>query len=371
MKVVIFFNNVGPYHMARLRTANENVPLLAIQLAASQRLYSWHRASGEVKIETLSTVPFEDEWPVTHAWRLVRRLMIARPTHLFVPGYATFPALVAALFGRLSGCCNVLMSESNQDDHVRRPIIEALKRVLVRSFFDAALVGGTKAAAYARILGIPARHISFGYNVVDNERFRVMSKELKPSAHPFHNEPYLVYVGRFAPEKNLALSLRAFSEYRRRGGRMVLALVGAGPLEEQLKGLVSELSLENYVRFVGSQIDEGLVRYFSFSEALLLPSTREPWGLVVNEALACGIPVLASNRCGCVPELVHHGWNGLLFDPTKQSEIVDTLLRFDQLDQETKAIWAQNSRMKATEFEPSTFGLGVRSLCGIEDALDR
>ena len=123
------------------------------------------------------------------------------------------------------------------------------------------------------------------------------------------------------------------------------------------------------VIFVGPQVNEELVRYFSFAEALLLPSIREPWGLVVNEALACGIPVLASNRCGCVPELVHDGWNGMLFDPVNESEIVETLLRFDCLDSETKARWAQNSRVKAAEFEPSTFGLGVRKLCEPEDAV--
>jgi len=70
--------------------------------------------------------------------------------------------------------------------------------------------------------------------------------------------------------------------------------------------------------------------YYAFAHAFVLPSRREPWGLVVNEALAAGLPVIVSNRCGCAGDLVAHGVNGLVFDANREEELTDFLWRVDR-----------------------------------------
>jgi glycosyltransferase involved in cell wall biosynthesis len=69
------------------------------------------------------------------------------------------------------------------------------------------------------------------------------------------------------------------------------------------------------VVFAGFHQMDTLSAYYGLASAFILPSLSEPWGLVVNEAMAAGLPVLVSHRCGCVPELVRSGLNGYVFDP--------------------------------------------------------
>jgi glycosyltransferase involved in cell wall biosynthesis len=99
-------------------------------------------------------------------------------------------------------------------------------------------------------------------------------------------------------------------------------LVGSGPQETELRAQAKEL---RGVVFSGFQQKDTLPAYFGLASCLVLPSISEPWGLVVNEAMAAGLPVLVSYRCGCVPELVQHGVNGYLCDPFDTEEMTQFL----------------------------------------------
>jgi glycosyltransferase involved in cell wall biosynthesis len=101
--------------------------------------------------------------------------------------------------------------------------------------------------------------------------------------------------------------------------------VGDGPQREELVKTARRLDLENVVWPGFRQVDE-LPVYYALSSAFVLPSTSEPWGLVVNEAMASGLPVLVSNRCGSAPDLVAEGENGYTFDPYDIEELKDRML---------------------------------------------
>ena len=137
-------------------------------------------------------------------------------------------------------------------------------------------------------------------------------------------ERYFLFVGRFAPEKNLVRLLEAYAGYRQTAGQSAwgLVLVGSGPLEKELRAQVEKL---RDVVFAGFQQKDTLPAYFGLASCLVLPSISEPWGLVVNEAMAAGLPVLVSNRCGCVPELVQPGVNGYVCDPLDTEEMARLL----------------------------------------------
>jgi glycosyltransferase involved in cell wall biosynthesis len=92
------------------------------------------------------------------------------------------------------------------------------------------------------------------------------------------------------------------------------------------------------------------------ANAFVHASTSEQWGLVVNEAIASGLPVIVSNRCGCAPELVNG--NGFTFDPTNEDELATRLLEMASLsDQERRRI-GENSYRIAANFAPERFGEG-------------
>ena len=128
------------------------------------------------------------------------------------------------------------------------------------------------------------------YDVVDNDGLAQASAELRRTPGAEHNLParYFLYVGRLAPEKNLGTLLEAYFAYRAAGGSWSLVLVGDGPERAQLLEQAAAFPYVCDVHFCGHRGSVELPPYYAFAGCFVLPSTREPWGLVVNEAMACG-----------------------------------------------------------------------------------
>jgi glycosyltransferase involved in cell wall biosynthesis len=102
--------------------------------------------------------------------------------------------------------------------------------------------------------------------------------------------------------------------------------------------------------------------FFARSEAFILPSTREEWGLVVNEAMACSVPVLVSNRVGAHFDLVEEGVNGFTFEPMDVAGLAELLGRFDAEDGLGDRLGAAGHR-RIEEWSPDRFGReGLRAL---------
>jgi glycosyltransferase involved in cell wall biosynthesis len=137
---------------------------------------------------------------------------------------------------------------------------------------------------------------------------RALADRLAMVAKP--NAPRYLYVGRLSPEKGLDTLINAFSKLRKRYANATLALVGSGPQQAELEAQVRNLKLGDAVQFFGSKSGAELFQEYSKATCLVLPSRSEPWGLVVNEALSYGCPVIVSKNCGCTPELVIEGKTG-------------------------------------------------------------
>ncbi|MCU7618703.1 glycosyltransferase [Chryseobacterium sp. PBS4-4] len=129
-----------------------------------------------------------------------------------------------------------------------------------------------------------------------------------------------LYVGRLSEEKNLSLLMRVFSQL----ADFNLHIIGFGPLEKHLKSTAPK-----NVKFYGSIDNNKLHIYYTNFDVLLLPSKSEPWGLVVEEALNNGMPVIASNKVGCVDEVLVDGYNGLVFtlDDNSDDNLRNTILQ--------------------------------------------
>lgn len=134
----------------------------------------------------------------------------------------------------------------------------------------------------------------------------------------------ILYVGRLAPEKNLDYLIREFDKLLKEYPSALLRIVGSGPLKSELQDLVRVLNLSDKVIFPGSMnIDELEIEYLK-SSFFVLPSKSEPWGLVINESLSFGCPVLVSDHCGCAPELVVEGVTGYVFDPNVENSLYES-----------------------------------------------
>jgi 1,2-diacylglycerol 3-alpha-glucosyltransferase len=229
----------------------------------------------------------------------------------------------------------------------------------VNGLFDWAVAGGKAHVQYLEQLGFPSDRIAHFYDVVDNaffhERCRALRKAYRAADFDLP-ERYFLYVGRLSPEKNITGLIEAYVRYRECGGTWSLVIVGDGPQAAQAREMAAtkEFSLDIY--FPGLRTTSELPQYYAFAGAFVLPSIREPWGLVVNEAMAAGLPVIVSQLCGCAEDLVLQGENGFSFDPVGSHGLTGCMLALGELTPEERSRMGRRSAEIIARFSPEAWG---------------
>src|SRR5262245_32683656 len=142
-----------------------------------------------------------------------------------------------------------------------------------------------------------------------------------------------------------------------------LVILGDGPLRNTLNSTVSTLNLHEHVHLPGFKLYDELPVYYALANAFVHASTSEQWGLVVNEAIASGLPVIVSNRCGCAPELVNG--NGFTFDPFEEQELVERLLQMASLSDDERKSLSYASYRISRNFAPERFGEGLERAASV------
>jgi glycosyltransferase involved in cell wall biosynthesis len=160
----------------------------------------------------------------------------------------------------------------------------------------------------------------------------------------------LICVGRLSPEKGQAGLLHAFAELRERNRDLKLRLVGDGPDRQALEALASDLGLADRLTFLGRLTEEETLAEIARSDILVLPSFMEGLPVVLMEAMALGVPVIASRVAG-IPELVEDGMDGLLFAPSDWNDLAGCIERL-LADETVYAVVADHGKRKvADEFD--------------------
>ena len=325
MHIVIIFINIGGYHAARLKSTFQMCQKLdwkftAIQVTDDTLEHSWGDfvSSLGVPVETLLTTKSgnntkQDAFSTVACQSLKSCLARIKPDIVFIPGWYFAIAKTALRWCRQNKVIPLLMSESNEHDAPRVWWKELYKTWIVGKY-KAALVGGSKHQEYLSNLGMNSEAVFLGYDVVDNDFFA--PHNLKNQLQP-NQKHYFLSVGRFIHKKNFLLLLKAYAHYLEKSGTNSwdLILCGSGQLQSLIEKNINELNLQNRVHLPGFLKPKELLPYFAHAGCFVHASTTEQWGLVVNEAMAAGLPVLVSNRCGCFEDLIIEGVNGFGFDP--------------------------------------------------------
>ena len=259
------------------------------------------------------------------------------------------------------------MSESKQDDESRLWWKEKLKSLLYVRKFKSALVGGCLHKDYLVHLGCSEESVFLGYDVVDNKYFIEQTQRVRENSCHFRRQqhipknPYFLTISRFIPRKNILRLIDAFAEYRRMGcpDRLWdLVVCGSGSEENLIRERIIQYQLQDFVHLPGFKTYKEMPKWLGLAGALIHPALSEQWGLVVNEGLASGLPVLVSNRCGCFPELIQEGKNGFGFDPENVQQLSRLMLKMSRRRAEL-AKMSESSLERIQKFSPKAFGHGL------------
>ncbi len=380
--VAVVFHHIGPYHHTRLNAAADRLTVTGIEWSA-EAYDAWGVADSTARYRKVSLFPEATrnrpgKAELQRAFELA--LDKAKCDVVAVNGWNNFGSLTAVNCCLRRGIPMIVMSESARQDEPRTKWKEMIKRRIV-SFFSAGLVGGQRHVEYLIELGMQRERIFTGYDVVDNEYFRRKAEAIRSQRSEVRQryalpENYFLASARFIEKKNLPGLIRAYAEYRDRSQRTGvidpgynrsapwdLVLLGDGPLRETLNSQLSTLNLHNHVHLPGFKAYDELPVYYGLANVFVHASTTEQWGLVVNEAIASGLPVIVSERCGCAPELVHG--NGFTFDPADGHELAARLLEMATLSQEERMQLGQASYGIADNFAPEHFGEGMQQAASV------
>jgi len=373
--LAISFTNFGPYHLARLRALahglrSQGGRLVAYEVAGQEVLYPWEREEGEEPFEWITLFPGRSVESVSNmeCSRAMREALERdQPDVVAAVGYSRPESMAISRWATRHRRPSILMSESQSIDHPRVWWKEAVKRNRVRRFASA-LVGGPPHRDYLVDLGMPRDRVVLGYNAVDNARYADQARKAREDAAGRRGLPdrhYFLAVSRFAREKNLVRLVEAFARYRSAASEKHawdLVLCGGGPCAEEIEAAIQNLGVAQWVHRPGFLQADSLARWYAFASAFVHPSLMEPWGLVANEAAACGLPLLISNRAGCGPTLVceeeAHA-TGRRFNPSDVEEMSQCLAWMATLDDTERLAMGQRAEDLVTQWGPERFAQGT------------
>ena len=363
-RIGILFAQFAAYHVDRIEAAARllagRAEVIAVEVAQASATYAWS-PSGEVRGAAKRVLFTGEPYERIGKWRRLRAQYAALIDcdAVFVGvGYNEPDILALAAALRLRGRRVVLMSESKADDFPRHWWREMAKALLLLPF-SAALVGGPRQVACMHALGFRRRRVLTGYDGVSIDRVRALGGQPRIAAQ---DRPF-VFVGRFVAKKNIIFLVEAYARYRQQAGVAArrLVLVGGGELEAQVRSRIAALGLGDAVKITGFVDAPQVAAHLANARALLLPSTEEQWGLVVNEALALDLPVAVSRAVGSHDTLVRHGENGFVLAPDDGAAWSEAMLALGSGEDRWEAMRAV-SRALAPAGDTERFAEGVAAL---------
>jgi L-malate glycosyltransferase len=320
--VAFVWTNFGPYHADRLLAVGEHLAgtmrVRGIEIARATAIYPWDRIAQIDAIEHVTLFPvrsFESTTPWQRVRALTKALLQRGTNDIFLCNYETPEIFIVASILRLSGRRVYLMIDSKFDDKPRRLLWE-LRKIAAFWPYKGALVGGNRTRQYLQFFGFKDASIHEGYDTVSGERIRRLAgSPPAPGGVPFEDRHFTI-VARLVRKKNLGAAIRAYHRYRQisTGALRELHIFGSGECEDELRALIAELGVSD-VQLFGFVQAPAIAAALGNALALILPSIEEQWGLVVNEALAMGLPILCSENVGARDSLVKSGVNGMMFEP--------------------------------------------------------
>jgi len=296
-------------------------------------------------------------------WGAETALRRAQPDLVVCGGYNYVASWQSMAWARRNRVPFALWAESTTRDlRSGHALIELLKTNFLRRC-DAFVVPGKSSTEYLRNYDVPEHAIFTAPNAVDTEFFAQRAGLIRTDP-AMHRETlqlpprFFLFSGRLVPEKGVFDLLRAYNalapELREEMG---LAFVGDGVARSALQKRAAAIQ-PGTIHFAGFAQRERLPAYYALADALVLPTHTDPWGLVVNEAMACGLPVISSDAAGCVADLVENGSNGLVFSTGDVGQLTSALQELAR-DAELRSLMGQRSKERIAQYSPAAWAAGM------------
>jgi glycosyltransferase involved in cell wall biosynthesis len=325
MKILMLYIEPAPYILDLIRVIRQRHPelelrVLFISVAVSQ---AWNTSLDDEGMAIL---------PISHmaaAWHILSEIRQGDFAWLHLAGWGhpllMWSLLVGGVFRRrisMESDTQLASEQSGWKEQVKSLLYPRIFQ-LAKQFFP----GGSRQHTFFEFYDVPPKKIRKAQMTVDvstifeiTEGFKGRRAANRLAMGLPHDAVVFVYVGRLESYKGVDLVIDAFKAVDDINCRLLI--VGDGGMRAKVQQAAAD---EPRVFYLGRKDFSGVIEAFAISDVAVVPSTFEPWGLVVNEAMAVGLPVIASDSVGCVDDLVLDQHTGIVFSSGELNQLIDAM----------------------------------------------
>ena len=304
---LFFITNIPSFYKLNLYNAiNEHVPVFVLFTGDLIQERERDFFNGDFKFDYVSLSGLSKFRQIQCLIRLLRRI---KYDELVLGGWDSILLWISAIFS--SKRKNSVAIESSYLESNMSGLKGVLKRLFIRRI-SRVYASGKSQAILAKDMGYS------GDDIIITKGVGVFNYIQQPPFVQKQSVKKFIYVGRLSEEKNLELLISVFNNLP----ELELNIIGYGHLKDQLMQFAND-----NISFIGSVDNKELPHYYQSNDVFILPSYSEPWGLVVEEALNNGLPVILSDRIGCAEEILIEGKNGFTFKWNSEASLLESINR--------------------------------------------
>lgn len=369
LRVAIVTEIIAPYRLPVFNSLARNVsvnPHIIFLSKTDPSLRQWRIYSDEIQF-SFDVLPNwrrrVGKYNFLLNWGLDHLLETILPDTVICGGYNYFASWQAARWCKNRRIPFVLWSESTAwDERREHEPVEFLKRRFLRKC-RAFVVPGHSAFQYLASFGVPERMIVTAPNAVDNGLFAQRALLARSNAAQYRAryelpQRFFLYCGRLTKSKGVVDALNAYASLAPDlRSEISLVFAGSGDARDDLQRRARSI-FPGRVQFAGFVHREDLPAFYALADMLIFPTHSDPWGLVVNEAMACGVPIIATSVAGCAADLVENGQNGFVVEAGAVDQIsaaMDLLAR----NSEMRKRFSLHSQKRISRYSPAACAQGL------------
>ncbi len=342
MKILYFTNIIAPYRVGLFNKLNKyfysNIKFYFDRKTELNREWKIDVNSLKFNYEIRNTFFYNKVSNASNNSNLQR--FIYFPFHIFPVILKEKPSVIlstefglrtlfALIGGKLTGAKVYVLSEVTAQSEKYISNLKLSFRKMLSRLLDGGIAYGKQSFDYLVKLGFDKTKIIISPDAIDNEYFFNLSKNINKSEARnklgWSGRDFIfLYVGRFIQIKGLDLLIRTINRFVDTVNNKRIRFVFVGGSESELKKL-SNNTLSGKIKVYNFTETEQLIYFYKASDCFIFPTRNDVWGLVVNEAVATGLPVAVSRYAGSANDLIEDKISGLVFDPLNEKAFIDTL----------------------------------------------
>jgi glycosyltransferase involved in cell wall biosynthesis len=332
IRVAIIHNIISPYRVALFEqlAREEELDLYIYYSAGTHKERRWKVNPGQgYGFEILRGRPLEIG-PIVFNWSPSVLFKLLRNEHevIIIGGMSDLTSQLALMAAKIKGRPCLIWSEGIESStSFLGKIVGPLVRILIRKS-DGVIVSGSASLKFHQDMGIPVERLTVAVDAVDNDRILKMAekypdREVLKDLLGFKGRKIVLFVGQMIQRKGPDHLLRAFISLHERIPEATLVMVGDGPMKSELERMCQVQNIQDVI-FTGWLQDDEKIAQYKTADLFVLPTHEDVWGLVINEAMVMGLPILTTTKAGAYLDLVRE-CNGRVISDANEQDLFNAM----------------------------------------------